>query len=120
MKILAIAAGVAGAALLAGAGVCADNEAGVPLNSVEAAGSWSLESNGHRLCVIDLSPRHMVRSRAACGDALPTMPTAWSATPDGMKLTGPGGQTVLGFHRWSNSLFVAHTANGDLQLRRGG
>jgi hypothetical protein len=36
-----------------------------------------------------------------------------------MRLVGADGQTLTNFHRWSNSLFVAHLPNGDLQLRRG-
>ena len=119
MKISAIAAGVVGATLLAGSGLCADNEAGVPLRTAEAVGAWSLESSGQPLCVIDLGPRHTVRSQGACGSALPSTPASWAPAADGMRLVSADGQTLMSFHRWSNSLFVAHTPNGDLQLRRG-
>jgi hypothetical protein len=119
MRISAIAAGVIGATLLAGNGVCADNEAGVPLRTAEAVGAWSLESSGQSLCVLDLGPRHTVRSQGACGGALPSTPAGWAPAADGMRLVSADGQTLMNFHRWSNSLFVAHTPSGDLQLRRG-
>ncbi len=119
MRISAIVAGMIGATLLAGSGVCADNEAGVPLRPAEAVGAWSLESNGQSLCVLDLGARHTVKSQGACGSALPSTPARWAAAADGMRLVSADGQTLMDFHRWSNSLFVAHTPNGDLQLRRG-
>jgi hypothetical protein len=119
MKTLAIAAGLIGATFLAGAAAAADNEAGVPLQPSEAGGIWSLESNGQSVCSIDLGRGHSVRSGSACGSALSSAPTGWAPTADGMRLVSADGQTVMGFHRWSNSLFVAHTPNGDLQLRRG-
>jgi hypothetical protein len=37
-----------------------------------------------------------------------------------MSLVDSDGQTVLGFSRWSNSLFVSHRSSGvDVQLKRG-
>jgi hypothetical protein len=112
------------AALVAGPALGADNEAGVPLRPAEAAGAWSLETNGRPLCVLDLGRGRAaggfaVRTRGGCGDAFPAAPARWSPTADGMRLVAADGSTVMGFHRWSNSLFVAHTPNGDLQLRRG-
>jgi hypothetical protein len=112
------------AALVAGPALCADNEAGVPLRPAEAAGAWSLETNGQPLCVLDLGGRraargYAVRSQGGCGRALPAAPARWAPTADGMRLIAADGSTVMGFHRWSNSLFVAHTPGGDLQLRRG-
>jgi hypothetical protein len=119
MKRLPIAAGLIGATLLTGSHVRADNEAGVPLQPGEAAGAWSLESNGQPLCAIDLGRRYVVRAETGCESALPATPSRWAPTEDGMRLVAADGRTVVGFHRWSNSLFVAHTPNGDLQLRRG-
>jgi hypothetical protein len=116
MKTIAMAIG---AALVAGSAMCADNEAGVPLRPAEAAGAWSLEANGQSLCVLNLGRGHAVRSRGSCGQALPAAPRSWAPTADGMSLIAADGSTVMGFHRWSNSLFVAHTPGGDLQLRRG-
>jgi hypothetical protein len=98
-----------------------DHEAGVPLTPAEAAGVWTVASGGHDLCTLSLTAGHGVKAPASCGDALPGSPTAWTATSDGMALNGPGGQLMLAFHRWSNSLFVSHRASGvDIQLRRGG
>jgi hypothetical protein len=119
MRLSAIATGLIGATLLAGSGVCADNEAGVPLSAAEARGAWSLESHGQSVCVLNLGPRHTVRPQSACASVLPAAPAGWAPSADGMRLVSADGKTVMGFHRWSNSLFVAHTPNGDLQLRRG-
>ena len=112
------------AALVAGPALCADNEAGVPLRPAEAAGAWSLETNGQPLCRLDLGRRraaggYAVRAQGDCGQALSAAPAGWAPTADGMRLVAADGSTVMGFHRWSNSLFVAHTPNGDVQLRRG-
>jgi hypothetical protein len=119
-----IAAGLAGAGLLAGASLALaqeDHEAGVPLTPAEAAGAWTVSSGGKDLCVLTLGAAHTVKAPATCGDALPIAPTGWQPTRDGMQLVGAGGQQVLAFHRWSNSLFVSHRASGvDIQLKRGG
>ena len=128
MKASMIAAGLAGAGLLASAVVAAgqeagppDHEAGVPLSPTEAAGAWTVSSAGRDLCVLTLGAGHTVKAPAACADALPGDPTAWRPTRDGMELTGAGGQGAIAFHRWSNSLFVSHRSSGvDIQLRRGG
>jgi hypothetical protein len=120
---LRIAAGLAGAALLTCAfgASAADNEAGAPLKPAEAAGAWTIESGGHALCTLTLGAGHTVKAPAACGDVLPTRPTGWQATTDGMQLVSADGQPVIAFHRWSNSLFVSHRSSGvDIQLRRGG
>ena len=38
-----------------------------------------------------------------------------------MQLIDAGGQPLIAFHRWSNSLFVSRRSSGvDIQLRRGG
>jgi len=128
MRASMIAAGLAAAGLLAGATFAAgqeagppDHEAGVPLTPAEAAGVWTVSSAGRDLCVLTLGAAHTVKAPASCGDALPSAPTGWQATSDGMQMVGPGGQTVIAFHRWSNSLFVSHRSSGlDIQLRRGG
>ncbi len=123
MRALKIAAGLAGAGLLAGASIAIaeDNEAGVPLKPAEAAGPWTIESGGHALCTLTLGAGHTVKAPATCGDVLPTTPTGWQPTKDGMQLVGADGQPVIAFHRWSNSLFVSRRSSGvDIQLRRGG
>jgi Protease inhibitor Inh len=122
MRILSIASCVAGAVLFTTASlavaVAEDNEAGVPLTPKEAAGAWTVSSGGQDLCVLNLGAAHTVKAASGCGDALASAPTAWQATHDGMQLMS-GGQPVLAFHRWSNSLFVSHRASGvDIQLRR--
>src|SRR5437879_1974746 len=106
MKASMIAAGLAAAGLLAGASVAAaeDNEAGVPLTPAEAAGAWTIESAGHALCTLTLGASHTVKAPPTCGDVLPTSPTGWQPTKDGMQLVGADGQPVIAFHRWSNSL----------------
>jgi len=128
MKASMIAAGLAGAGLLAAAGFAAaqeagppDHEAGVPLTPAEAAGAWTVSSAGRDLCTLTLGAAHTVRAPRTCADALPGNPTAWQPTRDGMQLTGADGQGAIAFHRWSNSLFVSHRSSGvDIQLRRGG
>ena len=128
MRTLAIAAGLGGALLLSLVGqALADNEAGVPLAPADAAGSWTLESNGHGVCTITLSQRpaaaktYAAKAAANCGDALPGAVGGWTPTADGMALVGADGQQLISFGRWSNSLFVAHRSSGqDIQLQRGG
>jgi hypothetical protein len=123
MKAALVAMGLAGAALLVGAefAVAEDNEAGVPLTPAEAAGAWTVASQGQDLCVLTLGAEHTVKAPRSCNDALPGNPTTWQPTKDGMQLIGASGQPVVAFHRWSNSLFVSHRKSGvDIQLRRGG
>lgn len=119
MRLLILAA--AAAAALAAPALAEDNQAGVPLAPAEAAGAWTVSSGGHDLCVLSLTAQHAVRAPATCADALPTRPTAWEATRDGMRLLAADGAPLIAFNRWSNSLFVSHRASGsDIQLRRGG
>lgn len=128
MRASMIAAGLAGAGLLASAPLALaqeasppDHEAGVPLTPAEAAGAWTVSSAGKDLCTLSLTAGHGVKAPPTCGDALSGSPTAWTATSDGMALNGPSGQLMIAFHRWSNSLFVSHRSSGvDIQLRRGG
>lgn len=129
MKLSTIAAGLVGA-LLASASWCAlaaDNQAGTPLAPADAAGPWTLESDGRAICVVNLGKDKVgdaglaLRVPAACGDALPSGLVGWAPTADGMSLLGEGGQPSIAFNRWSNSLLVSHRSSGvDLQLRRGG
>jgi len=106
--------------------VAADNEAGVPLTPAEAAGSWTLESGGHSICVVKLDATKTaagfgVQVPATCGDALPTGLVGWAPAAGGMSLVGADGAVLIGFSRWSNSLFVSHRSSGvDIQLKRGG
>jgi hypothetical protein len=106
--------------VLARAAVAADHEAGVPLSPAEAAGGWTVEAGGHVVCMLRLTADHGAAPAADCGDALPAGVTGWQATADGMALTGQGGQVLVPFNRWSNSLFVSHRSSGvDVQLMRG-
>jgi hypothetical protein len=121
MSALIVAAGLAGLLASASVALAEDNEAGVPLTPAEAAGAWTVASNGQDLCVLTLDASHGVKSPRSCDDALPSRPTSWQPTRDGMQLIGAGGEPGVAFHRWSNSLFVSHRHSGvDIQLRRGG
>jgi hypothetical protein len=120
---LCLAAAAAAAALVAGASSvrAADNEAGVPLTPTEAAGSWTVASNGQDLCTVTLSASHGAKAQSSCRDVIPGAPTTWQSTSDGVQLLSADGHELIAFHRWSNSLFVSHRSSGvDLQLRRGG
>ena len=100
--------------------LAADNEAGVPLTPNEAAGAWTLSSEGQDLCTLTLSAGHGVTSQSACRSVLSGAPTTWQSTADGVQLMGADGHQIMAFHRWSNSLFVSHRRSGeDLQMRRG-
>ena len=108
-----------------GAALAEDHETGVPLVPREAAGSWTLESGGHSICVVRLgaekSAAGAYRAEAqGCGEALPAGVTGWTPAPDGMNLVDARGTTLIDFGRWSNSLLVSHRSSGeDIQLRRG-
>jgi hypothetical protein len=122
MRALMIAAALTAAGLLAGAAAAqtGDHEAGVPLTPSEAAGAWTVASQGQDLCTLTLGAEHSVKAPASCNDALAGNPTGWQPTKDGMQLTSASGQPTIAFHRWSNSLFVSHRSSGvDIQLRRG-
>ena len=128
MKPMMITAALSAVVLLSAGGraIAADHEAGVPLSPVEAAGEWTLESGGHSLCRLTLGTARIDQGFVAkvpgsCGDDLKGTATAWAPTGDGMKFVDAGGQTLIAFNRWSNSLCVSHRRSGvDLQLRRGG
>jgi len=118
-------ASAAALALGAGTALAVDHEAGVPLTPQEAAGTWTLQSQGHPICLVKLTGQKVGAGFAAsapdtCSGALPGGVAGWAPTADGMALTGGDGQVLLAFNRWSNSLFVSHRASGtDLQLMRG-
>jgi hypothetical protein len=118
-------AAVAALALGAGTALAVDHEAGVPLTPEEAAGTWTLESQGHPICLVKLGGERVGAGFAAsapdaCSGALPAGVAGWTPTADGMALTRGDGQVLIAFNRWSNSLFVSHRASGtDLQLMRG-
>ena len=128
MKTIAtiIAAGLA----IAAAGSAAarpDNEAGAPLSAGEAVGAWTLESGGKSLCVMNLGADRAGRQSftaqvpADCAGYLPVGVAGWTPAVDGMALVNARGQSLIAFHRWSNSLFVSHRSSGeDVQLKRGG
>jgi hypothetical protein len=120
MKLRLTLSLAAASALLAGAVVAADHEAGVPLSPAEAAGAWTVETGGHAICIIQLTANHGASPGQNCGDSLPAGVTGWTSTADGMALTGQGGEVLAPFNRWSNSLFVSHRSSGvDVQLMRG-
>jgi hypothetical protein len=115
------------AALLAATPAFAeDNQAGTPLAPGEAAGAWTVQTEGEDVCVLTLRTEragrgYAVSPPATCNEVLPGRPTAWEPTADGMRLLAPDGRPLIAFNRWSNSLFVAHRSSGfDVQLRRGG
>ncbi|HEY3800831.1 MAG TPA: AprI/Inh family metalloprotease inhibitor [Caulobacteraceae bacterium] len=118
MKTLLAAAALA--ALTAGPALAWDHEAGVPLTPAEAAGTWTLEAQGHAVCSVRLSANHGAQANGDCGGMLPAGVAGWQATSDGMALTDQSGQVLMPFGRWSNSLFVSKKGSGhDVQLQRG-
>lgn len=127
MKSWLIAAGVVAvaASCIPNAAAGEDNQAGTPLAPAEAAGAWTIQSQGRDLCVLTLRAEKAAAGYAAqvpeaCREILGAAPTAWRPTADGMQFVDPDGEALIGFNRWSNSLFVAHRASGvDVQLRRG-
>jgi hypothetical protein len=117
----------AASVVLATAVFAADHEAGIPLTPAEAAGAWTVENDGHAICMLQLSPDKVgsagfgAAASGNCGDALPAGIVGWAPTSDGMALTGQDGKVLVPFNRWSNSLFVSHRSSGtDVQLMRGG
>lgn len=127
MSTWLVCAGIAVTILLysAPSAQSADHEAGVPLTPSEASGAWTIESGGRNICVVTLGATRVGKGYSAkaepgCAGALPGDPVAWQSTTDGMQLVGADGQTLIGFDRWSNSLFVSHQSSGvDIQLKRG-
>ncbi len=126
MRSLLITAGVATLIFAPGPCPAQDHEAGAPLTPAEAAGSWTLESGGHSICVLKLDAQKTAAGfgaqvPATCGDALPAGLVGWAPAAGGMSLVGADGRVLIGFSRWSNSLFVSHRSSGvDIQLKRGG
>ena len=116
----ALLGGLAALSIGGGIALAADNEAGVPLTPAEAAGTWTVETGGHAICMIRLTANHLAQPNGACGGALPDGVAGWAATSDGMALTAADGKVLAPFNRWSNSLFVSHRSSGtDVQLMRG-
>ncbi|HEX4742388.1 MAG TPA: AprI/Inh family metalloprotease inhibitor [Caulobacteraceae bacterium] len=134
MRPSILATGVAAAILMSGlasaqnttATAERDQMAGKPLALSEAAGPWTLEKDGMSLCVITLGREKIAQgyrlsTRNSCEHALAATPAAWAPTDHGMKLIDGGGQTVMTFGRWSDSLLVSPLhGEQSLQLRRGG
>lgn len=103
------------------------DEADTPLSPKDAAGAWTLEANGHPVCTLRFDKgkanggSYALEVPQACGEILPPAVKSWAPTDQGMALTDQDGQAVLGFRRWSNSLFVTyHSSGSNLQLKRGG
>ncbi|MBS0331822.1 MAG: AprI/Inh family metalloprotease inhibitor, partial [Proteobacteria bacterium] len=97
MKTLILLAGLATAGLAPVSALAADSEAGVPLAPNEAAGAWTISSEGQDLCTLTLSAGHGVKSPATCNTVLPGAPASWRATADGMELMGADGKPVMAF-----------------------
>lgn len=133
MNSLILATGAAAAILVSGpvlaqnspATAERDQMAGKSLAPSGATGPWTLEKNGVSLCVITLgsdkvAQGYRLSGADSCQNALPTTPAAWAPTGHGMKLVDSGGQTVVAFGRWSDSLLVSPLhGQQSLQLRRG-
>jgi len=125
MKTLIATATLAALTALPLAAAAEDNEAGVPLTPAEAAGAWTLDAGSRPACVLTLGAQkagagYAVKAGGNCSAVLSGTPAAWQPTADGMRLVDAGGQTLIAFNRWSNSLFVSHRSSGkDVQLRRG-
>jgi hypothetical protein len=129
MNALTSAACLAAAITCLAGGPCAaaeDNDAGTPLAPADAAGPWTLVSDGRPICVVTLGKQlqggeaYGFSAPAACADALPAGLAGWVPSPHGMDLVAADGRVLIGFGRWSNSLLVSHRSSGaDLQLRRG-
>ena len=102
-----------------------DNQAGIPLSPADAAGAWTIESDGAAVCTLTLTARKagdggFALDPGGCRSLLAGA-AGWTPTSDGMAITGADGQVLIAFDRWSNSLLVSHRASGaDLQLKRGG
>jgi hypothetical protein len=125
-----IAAGVATAAAVMAVATAAaraeDNQAGTPLNPAEAAGAWTVSTDGHDVCVLTLGKSrgqeagYAVRVPSDCATVLPRRAAGWETTADGMALVADDGRRLIAFDRWSNSLLVSHRDGAaDIQLRRG-
>ena len=103
-----------------------DDQPPAPLTSAEAAGPWTLESDGRPICELDLGREKISHSGfaltvpLACGDALPSNLVAWAPAPDGVRLVGWDDRALLGFSRLGDGRLVSHRGDGaDLQLQRG-
>jgi len=124
MKLSIAAVGLIALSALPRLASAEDNQAGIPLAPADAAGPWTLDAGNRPACVMTLGKQKVAAGYAVeagnCAGVLPGAPAAWQPTADGMRLVTADGQTLLGFNRWSNSLFVSHRASGvDVQLRRG-
>jgi hypothetical protein len=124
--LIVVAALAATPAVAPSLALAEDNQAGTPLALAEAAGAWTVQTEGRDVCVLTLKADragagYAVNPPATCDETLPGKPVAWQPTPDGMRLLAADGRPLIAFNRWSNSLFVAHRSSGfDVQLRRGG
>jgi len=118
-------AGLAGALTLpAPVALAADNEAGVALTPAEAAGSWTLESSGRSICVVQLDAK---KTPLASGFRFRDM---WRRSAAGLVGWAPRRRDEPGGRGWRRAdrlqpleqrLFVSHRSSGvDIQLKRGG
>lgn len=124
MKALLIAMGLAAAtATPTAAQAPEDYNAGAPLRPSDAAGPWTLQTEGHWVCVLGFGrsrsgPGYALRVPPDCEGVLPDGVLAWTPTDDGMSLIGPG--LEIPFDRWSDSLLVSKRGSGvDVSLSRG-
>jgi len=125
MRQIIVAAALAALTALPQIAAAEDHEAGVPLTPAEAAGAWTLDAGERPACVLTLGTQkvgagYAVKAGSDCAGLLTGAPAAWQPTADGMRFVGANGQALIGFNRWSNSLFVSHRSSGvDVHLRRG-
>jgi hypothetical protein len=105
----------------------ARDSVGVPLAPKEAAGAWTLESQGRSICRVTLSD-HLIGPKlydlaipADCGQLLPSGVAGWKSVVGGMVMVDASGRVLVDFNRWSPELLVTARASAslDLALRRG-
>jgi hypothetical protein len=91
---------------------------GIPLKPEDAAaGSWTLQVHGERVCSVELSGAarpdgiYPARIPRACAQVLPDGLVGWRPVTDGMALVDAGGAVMVDFNQW---------APWDLQSKRAG
>ena len=126
MRSCALGVALCGATLLFAPlrALAADHQPAAPVT--DAAGPWTLESDGRPICVLDFGKEKISAASfaltvpMACGDALPSDVVAWTAAANGVRLVGFDDSSVMGFSRSSDDVLVSRRSDGMvLQLERG-